>query len=996
MRRVVLISLIIITSLTLLSLLMLSYLSRVKRNKGYSWDFEKSIEGWSLVHNLKLLSVSNSSLMIEVVGFDPYMHSPPINVKASEVRLLKVRVAVTEGAMLKVYWIRLDDPNWDEKKSYTFLIIPDGEFHEYSIDLGIHPEWKGIIIQFRIDLEPPNTVGAKIFFDYIALLELSMNFKISLSTDTALPIDNVEFSLRARLVNRGKTVSDVKVILKINDRVVEEKVFPEIKSSEELALSHTLKLKEGLHRIEVSISSRGRMISLYRDEILVSRKDILKRRAEDLALNAGPFEIRIAKGALGYTTMLIYTKSGKLLGVIHPLSKVTYLTNGLSSRSLVPKSAKIKPNAIELSGSTDGLSFKIEILKVVDGMIKVNYTLTATRGKWYLAQFRGPWIYLGEKSFGSNKSAALLPGLEWLEGNESSSNTLDVKPPYSLRLVPHPLKLTVTAVGLEVEGYLISILWRPTYPQPSLIFASPNWFESQENHLVGLFLPYVPNNVKENEIFASSPYELAENGSISISALIAVIPRGEVVDLVPLWIRVFGLPQVETPRSFEDEVTLCREGYMNIWDSNSKGWAHAIGGSPTLAISKPYPKDAFLLLIDYYLTNSNVALEMAREALSKLIKEEGVNSLSSLAGAHIPENPLPLILGRLPEGLGSLRGTAYHFINKMREDGTWGYHKSMSMGSRELGKEGETEVGLNALPAAIILRYARMSGDEKALRAGLRALEVMSRFKVPRAAQVWEIPVHTPDLLAAARAIDAYLEGYILTGNKSYLERAIYWAKAGLPFIYLWFDGKREVMAYSTIPVFGATFYVHPWFGRAVQWNGLVYAYELLRLSQYDNSLPWRRIALGILSSAMKQQATEGKYKGLYPDCWDIITNSPYPPWINPEDILRSLYLASGIRIDLDTRILEIEGQRIHVLSTSTIDEVRFENSTLILRTEKYPLPYTFVTVVGIPKPKSVLVEGEEIFEVEDLSSLSEGWKYCNGFLIIKFISNKRIIEIRL
>jgi len=52
-----------------------------------------------------------------------------------------------------------------------------------------------------------------------------------------------------------------------------------------------------------------------------------------------------------------------------------------------------------------------------------------------------------------------------------------------------------------------------------------------------------------------------------------------------------------------------------------------------------------------------------------------------------------------------------------------------------------------------------MTGERKALEAGLKALKAMKKFNVPRAAQVWEIPVHTPDILAASDAIDANIEG---------------------------------------------------------------------------------------------------------------------------------------------------------------------------------------------------------------------------------------------
>ena len=154
-----------------------------------------------------------------------------------------------------------------------------------------------------------------------------MKVEVLLSTSTALPIDSEEFSLRVKLMNRGKSVPNVEVVLKVDGEVVEEKVPSEIRGNGELTPSHVLKLREGLHGVEVVVLSKGKVLTSYKDEVLVARKDVLQRRVEDLVLDVGSFRIRVAKGNLGYTTMLIYSKSDKLLGVVHPLPKVTYFVN---------------------------------------------------------------------------------------------------------------------------------------------------------------------------------------------------------------------------------------------------------------------------------------------------------------------------------------------------------------------------------------------------------------------------------------------------------------------------------------------------------------------------------------------------------------------------------------------------------------------------------------------------------------------------------------------
>src|SRR5207248_7457916 len=78
----------------------------------------------------------------------------------------------------------------------------------------------------------------------------------------------------------------------------------------------------------------------------------------------------------------------------------------------------------------------------------------------------------------------------------------------------------------------------------------------------------------------------------------------------------------------------------------------------------------------------------------------------------------------------------------------------------------DTEIGVCAVNALPILRYAAMTGDTAALASGYRALRYMEQFRIPRGAQAIEnddLPLGAPDLLASARAAECYALGYILT-----------------------------------------------------------------------------------------------------------------------------------------------------------------------------------------------------------------------------------------
>ena len=93
-----------------------------------------------------------------------------------------------------------------------------------------------------------------------------------------------------------------------------------------------------------------------------------------------------------------------------------------------------------------------------------------------------------------------------------------------------------------------------------------------------------------------------------------------------------------------------------------------------------------------------------------------------------------------------------------------------------------------------------------------------------------------------------------MTGDPAFLARAKYWAWTGLPFICMWNMQDVSTMRYNAIAVIGSTFYTHSWLGLPVVWCGLVYAYSIQDLAEFDDSFPWPTIAQGITNSTMCQQ----------------------------------------------------------------------------------------------------------------------------------------------
>jgi hypothetical protein len=358
-----------------------------------------------------------------------------------------------------------------------------------------------------------------------------------------------------------------------------------------------------------------------------------------------------------------------------------------------------------------------------------------------------------------------------------------------------------------------------------------------------------------------------------------------VLDMYRHYFEVFGLPEPFAAAAWLGGGEGAVRGRVSErCGERGSGWFPALRGVGRGRVSA-HAVPARLLQRDGLPEAEEKALGARVDAVvARALQENGRGALASGAGAHIVNGETPFFEGHVGEGLVALREQAFKTLES-RENGLWVWRPG-SEKHKALGKDGDHTLGQAALGARIVLRAARLTGDRELRRQALECLKQMERYAVPRGAQTWECPLYQPDILAAAHAISAYCDAYQLTGDRHYLTQAVYWAKTGFPFIYFWApDGKPE-MLYNTIPVFGSTWFTHSWIGLPVVWCGLVYAYALQDLAEIDGSFAWKTVAQGITNSAMYQQYTDGASKGCYPDSWNVLTSTPNPADINPENIV--------------------------------------------------------------------------------------------------------------
>jgi hypothetical protein len=909
--------------------------------------------------------------------------------------------AISSGGSdnLAVFVIPLDKNGRETSPGRAKYIIPkshigDGKWHKATIDFDYldFPNVEKVLIGARIN-ESGIAGEGHFLIDSVSLIPASYQLlpKISLLIAPARPIYLVgeKPKLNIRVKNEGRKDSSEGVISLTIGKETQQIPLPTLKVGEERNLSVELSPLKEIGLLKGKANLRSGEVQSSKQFSLITLKDLPKT---GLSLELFNSRLLFPKTPFGYGIAILQHKNkGNWEDVAIIPSLFTLNAESLSEEVFTNNFTRYK-SAIVFRGklsSGDG-EWNYEVRYRADlsaQQFVLSLKCTPSKDSPILALFF-PRLYAGERSFGREKRYALFPGLEFLQGDERSSSTRDVNPPDSDRWAPHPYKITIPLQAISSPTCTISLLWDENQKWngsdvfPSALFASPNFLEGGDNHLLSLFIPSIPKYVNENSLGAKPAYVAKAGTPLTLTCRISVTDGDDVLSSINEWRKAFGFPKPKLPRSIEEEMELCASCYTDvIWDENAFGWLPWTGVPHQLDVNVSF-----------------ALLKMANYIKNPEVKEKALALAKRTLKVATPKNSLEVAfrLGELEEALKREESSAKETMKSQREDGSWVFQPDERR--KSLGKEGETEIGICAPPAGSILRWALISGDEEAKEKGLKALQFMDRFYIPAGAQTWECPLHAPDIYASAVAIPPYIYGYELTKDKHYLERAKEMAMAGIPFVYLWKSAERnKVMLGATIPIFGATFYVLPWFARPVQWNGLAYAHSLRLLAKYDDSFPWKDIADLILQSAMEQQATEGEYKGLYPDSFGLIPNEPYAPWLAPILILRNLFYLTGHPLDLSFKVLPTPKRNLHIFGGVNFS-AKFSEGKLTIETEPGDLQNAFLTIAGIKQPVEVRVNGRTISQTTAIDEAEQAWNYIERWrmLVVKIgCAGKNTIEIR-
>lgn len=569
-------------------------------------------------------------------------------------------------------------------------------------------------------------------------------------------------------------------------------------------------------------------------------------------------------------------------------------------------------------------------------------------------------LFPGVGSFGTNKTQGLLAGVEYLE-NEPSSSERDLIGPQARRQVPDSLKLTFPLMSVAADGRWVGLLWESSSRFAALHDSPDRIFQSGGSVLSILFPGSDPAFREDGNLLPYAGKLLPAQEPLVLQATLMGGSGTTVIPSVQEFVARRGLPALPSVvLPAKDYYRLAAQGWLDSAIREGDRFRHAVG--PTFG-SQPAADAAWYM--------EWLAGQVGDVGLSTRLTEQSVAALAVVplprrVGAqvgHVRYPLAPLVYGGVGENAAAARAEGQRLLGSFQPDGTLPYAPPADgpdFSSTHWSKEAN---GLAGMAVAQVLERGVFSGDRPLIREGLRLLRALDRFRegVPRGAQTWEVPLHTPDILASAALVRAYTLGYELTGDPAFLTQARYWAWTGVPFVYLTAPNDQPVGVYSTIAVLGATHWVAPnWIGLPVQWCGLAYADAIRRFARHDPAGPWIQLADGIALAGVQQThpLEEPDQQGLLPDSFDLRAQLRNPVPINPATLLPLALQAYGAPPVYDFLALRRPGLLIHAPGLLQLIAERDESAQF--RVEGWPQRPWNVVVNGLVREPQLKIDGRE------------------------------------
>jgi hypothetical protein len=507
----------------------------------------------------------------------------------------------------------------------------------------------------------------------------------------------------------------------------------------------------------------------------------------------------------------------------------------------------------------------------------------------------------------------------------------------------------------------VGLIWEPR-PEFTAVFDSPDRLFGSGGHVMGVIFPGSDGlNRVEGSLLPEDAVMLTANEPIVLHATIIGGSGNDVTGAVRQYVKLRGVPAVPKAMEAQKFFEQAASGWLDSGVRAGDQYKHAVPGQ-----FGAHPAADAAMYQDWLAEHvSDSALKQRLEDAAKsAIARVAPLAYDAAAVSHVRFPVQSLVYGHVAENAEEAGRRGRALLSRFEADGSVKFRVPAK--GEDLGKTNPTREanGLAATLVAQVLEDAAITGDAELIQEGLRLLRAMDKFAgdVPRGAQTWEVPLHTPDVLASAYLVRAYTLGYELSEDGHFLDLAKYWAWTGVPFIYLT-SPAEPVGPYAGIAVFGATQWQAPvWMGLPVQWCALVYADALYRFERYDPTGPWKQLADGITVSGIWQswpRGSDGMRQGLLPDSFSLQSQVRHDPGINPGTVMAEAARLYGKVPLYDFWSARKSGLLIH--APGMISNVKEGGGNVEFSVESWRVKPYYVLIGGLKGRPAVNMDGHDV-----------------------------------
>ena len=128
-----------------------------------SYRFEQDRQGWYYADATDAGWPIHGELDVKLGGQHSQIFSPGFMMRGEIAHRLTIEAAFSNAQTnATIYWRRLDNKDFAEKQAQSFVVMPDGLYHHYEINLGLSPEYRGVITQLRLDVLSASNLTARV------------------------------------------------------------------------------------------------------------------------------------------------------------------------------------------------------------------------------------------------------------------------------------------------------------------------------------------------------------------------------------------------------------------------------------------------------------------------------------------------------------------------------------------------------------------------------------------------------------------------------------------------------------------------------------------------------------------------------------------------------------------------------------------------------------------------------------------------------------------